>query len=476
VPVSPCIDGFAVRARTLTRHIECDRDLPADLVKTLLRGDPNQLLARARLLQVKDRCTTARLDHPAGPLLIKRHEWGDWRRTARMLMRVPTSRASAAVGVRLVKQGIPTPRPRASIECGLGPFGYCSFLLTDFIEGTTLYRFVRNGSSSQGDLIHLGRQVAEIWQRLIDLGVSHNDLKPENFIVDPNLKVWLIDFERPRRHRGEAGLRQRHLADLVRFLHVRSWHMQPEAAEPFRRELLRTTLGRWLESSPLAGHPGLAEPFSAQQLAARLSVVIIAHDPVGPRLTANADPSVATAIDSVRDIADEILVARASSLDAWQVVQRIEEPGPIPSARPFQFSDRVAACKGGPKHPWVLVVRSDERVTPELARQIPEQIANFTNCDAFTIPVEERSDGHRAGSAHSLALPPVRLFQQERCSFSLRRGEILVFANPTRIGHLVDKLHRDRGAGADNTSFAAGNRYLHIASEILFRRQRRNAA
>src|SRR5438876_1110468 len=87
---------FAVRARAWTRRIDCDRDLPATLVETFLRGDPDQLLAGSEPLQVKDRCAAARIDDPAGPLLVKRHEWGDWRRTARMLLRAPTSRVSAA--------------------------------------------------------------------------------------------------------------------------------------------------------------------------------------------------------------------------------------------------------------------------------------------------------------------------------------------------------------------------------------------
>jgi hypothetical protein len=445
--------GLVVRSRTLTRRLEYDHELPGDLVNTLLRGDPDQLLARAEPLQIKDRCTTARLDHDAGPLLIKRHDWGDWRRTARMLMRAPTSRVSAAVGVRLVEQGIPTPRPRASVECGLGAFGVRSFLLTDFIEGTTLYRFIRQGSFSPGDLVRLGQQLANIWQRLIDLGVSHNDLKPENFIVDPNLKVWVIDFERPRWHRDEAGLRQRHLADLARFLHVRSWHMRPEAAEPFRRELLRTTLGRWLERSQLASHPGLAGPYSAHQLASRLSIVITTRDAIGPRMATNSDPSLAAAIDSVRDVADEILIARPSPLEAWDVVQRIEEPEMLSGARTSaKFDETRAARSVGPKHPWVLVMRSDERVTPELARQLPEQIVNCANLGAFSIPVEGQSSGQRATSTRSPALAPIRLYHQDRCSLSLRHGEIEITADSARIGQFVDKLHHDLDAADGNTS------------------------
>jgi hypothetical protein len=441
--------GFLLRARSLGRRVDCDRQLPPDLVETLLRGDPDQLLAESEPLQVKDRCAAARLDHPAGPLLIKRHDWGDWRRTARMLLRVPTSRVSAALGVELAKLGIATPRPRASVECGIGPFGYRSYLLTDFVEGTTLHRFIRGGSASPDVLADLAQQVATNWQRLIDLRISHNDLKPENFIVDPASKIWIIDFERPRRHRDTAGLRERHLADLARFLHVRSWRTDPSAAAIFRAELLKTSLGDWLSESRLTTRPGLRDNYSAQQLACGLSVVVMTRDSNGPGSAAAADRKIDAAINSVRDIADEVLIVSPSSPGAWHVIRRIDDPGrnsaPIGAAR---SADHHPSITGRPKHPWVLVLHSGDCVTPELARQLPEQIVERTDCDAFRIPIENRAGGRRVGLAATPAAAPVRLFNQQRCSFTLRRREVAISADPARVGQFVDKLHHETPVAA----------------------------
>jgi lipopolysaccharide kinase (Kdo/WaaP) family protein len=441
--------GFSLRARSLARRVDCDQQLPPDLIETLLRGDPDQLLAESEPLQVKDRCATARLDHPAGPLLIKRHDWGNWRRTARMLLRAPTSRVSALLGAQLAAQGIATPRPRASVECGIGPFGYRSYLLTDFVEGTTLYRFIRGGSASPEVLADLARQVAATWQRLIDLGVSHNDLKPENFIVDRTSKVWVIDFERPRRHRDTTGLRERQLADLARFLHVRLWRTDPGAAAIFRTELLRTSLGDWLSESPLAARPGLHDNYSAQQLACGLSVVVMLIESNGSRYTVATHDQLEAAIKSVRDIADEILVVSPSSPGAWHVVRRIDDPGknsaPNGAERP---ADRNLSHNGRPKYPWVLVLHSGDWVTPELARQLPEQIVERTDCDAFRIPIEERASGRRVGVVAAPPLAPIRLFHQERCSFSRRRGEVTIDADSARIGQFVDKLHHESGVVA----------------------------
>jgi lipopolysaccharide kinase (Kdo/WaaP) family protein len=434
--------GLFFCARSLARRVDCDPALPPDLIETLLRGDPDQLIAESELLQIKERCAAARLDHPAGPLLIKRHDWGDWRRTARMLLRVPTSRASATLGLELVKQGVITPRPRASLECGIGPFGYRSYLLTDFVEGTTLHRYIRSGNTSPEILADLAHQAAANWQRLIDLRISHNDLKPENFIVDAAAKLWIIDFERPRRHRDVAGLRERHLADLVRFLHVRSWRSDPAAAAAFRAELLKTSLGQWLSASRLQNHPGLQSNYLPQQLACGLSVVIMLPESNSRGSTATTSLSIEAAIGSASDIADEILVVSPTSPGAWHVVRRIDHPGqPNAFNNATEATRRNQANTGRPSHPWVLVLRSGDRVTPELARQLPEQIVDRTDCDAFRIPIEERAAGRRASLAASSATAPIRLFHQRRCSFSVRRGEVTVAADPSRIGQFVDKIY-----------------------------------
>jgi Lipopolysaccharide kinase (Kdo/WaaP) family len=448
--------GFCIRARSLARRVDCDRHLPRDLIETLLRGNLDELLAESAPLQLKDRCATARLDHPAGPLLLKRHEWGDWLRTSRMLLRAPTGRVSARLGLRLAELGISTPRPRASVECGIGPFGYRSYLLTDYIEGTTLYRFVRSGAGAPAVLAEMARQVAANWQRLIDLRISHNDLKPENFIVDPRSKVWVIDFERPRCHHNEAELRRRHLADLSRFLHVRTWRSDPAAAELFRVELLKTTLGKWLSDSPISSCPGLRNNYSPQQLACRLSVVIMSREADALRPLPITDQRVESTIDSARDIADEILVVSPNSPSAWHVVRRIDNPGTNFVSNPSARScDNAFANTGRPKYPWVLVLNAGDAITPELARQLPEQIVDRTDCDAYRIPVEERYGGRPTHVATAPTQSPIRLFQQNRCSFTIRRGEIIVEAESARVGQLVDKLHHDRRIAAAGIASSA---------------------
>src|SRR5262245_55204671 len=149
----PRAEGSIVTGRrSLTRRVQYDPALPAELVQTLARGNLDRLIQQATPLQLKERCSAVQLDHPAGPLMIKRHVWGDWWRTARMLLRAPTARVSATLGLALVEQGVRTPRPRAVVECGFGPCGSSSYLVTDFVPGTSLYRHVRGNGLDSAEL------------------------------------------------------------------------------------------------------------------------------------------------------------------------------------------------------------------------------------------------------------------------------------------------------------------------------------
>src|SRR5205814_3637865 len=219
----------AMRRWSLTRHAWCDANLPNELAHAILRGDPDRVLFSSQPLQVKDRCVVARYDRAAEPLLLKRHAWGNAWRTLRMAFRESAAKRCARLGLYLHDKGIRTPRPRAYADFRIGPWIYRSYLVSDYVEGESLYRYIRFGSQSTDELRHVGGQVAKIWQMLVDLGSSHNDMKPENFIVDGNRDVWLIDLEKVRLRGEERRQRGRQVFDVNNFLHIRGWHHRSEA-------------------------------------------------------------------------------------------------------------------------------------------------------------------------------------------------------------------------------------------------------
>lgn len=385
------IRTLSVRRRGLTRRLRHDPSLPEDLIEALWDDPDKRLLPSAVTLQEKDRCGVYRIDssHRGQPrsFLLKRHIWGPISRAVRMLWRQPTATRCAAVASMLTEHGIPTPAVRGCVVDGFGPLSHRSYLLTDFIQGETLFHAVRSGNLPKKHLTSVARQVAAIWQKLILLNTSHNDLKPENFMVDPNYKVWLIDFEKTKLHRNRAKLIQRHLDDAQRFLHIRSWRKDTKAAEVFRQELLQTSLRQWAAEKS-TGHPLLREGYTDAELSSEISVVV----PVTSEQWGSS--ALERTIDSVRDIADEILIVRL-------------EERKLPN----------------PQHTWVFVLHPGERATPDLVRHLPEWVLETEETDAFELPICP------ALHAHSACPTSCRVYRQDRCSLSLTNGKLVVTAN-----------------------------------------------
>jgi len=434
----------AVRRWSLTRRLAHDDNLPPNLAEALWRGEADRLLYASTPLQVKDRCTVARHDGADGPLLVKRHTWGGFWRTVRLSWRESSARRCAYVGWYLKEQGIPTPRPRAFLEYRIGSFGYRSYLVTDYVKGIDLYRYIRFGSRTNAELRHLARQVATIWQRLVELGISHNDTKPENFIVDEKLNVWLIDFEKSRLGGKARRQRQRQVADVKNFLHVRGWHHRAAARRIFLEEFLRTSFGEWLRD--LAADP-------SGEIDANLSVLILCDYGGEPASARNA-------IDSVRDIADEIVLVAPAESGRLDVIDRIEPCGP----------NRAAP-------EWVLVLHSDEAVTSLLAKELQQRISIPQAADAFRLPIDHQFFGRSMPRVAGADAKPIRLFRRDRCSHSLASGTLAITVDPERtdelsggvekcvssnVAEFVDRLN-------ERTTLAARRRFQDGHRPRLFR-------
>jgi glycosyltransferase involved in cell wall biosynthesis len=100
----------------------------------------------------------------------------------------------------------------------------------------------------------------------------------------------------------------------------------------------------------------------------------------------NESLNIASCIESVRPIADEILVADSGSTDGTLAI--VQRAG---GCRIIQRDwNGYAAFKNWAipqaKHPWVLIVDADERVTPELAAEIRQTLTNPpAHIDAYRI-------------------------------------------------------------------------------------------
>jgi hypothetical protein len=405
--------------RSFTRRLWCDDRLPTDIVDAIWRGEIKRLLYGSTPLQVKDRCIVVRREHPSGPLLIKQHLWGNAWRTFRSVGREAAARRCARLGLELHRRGIPTPLPRVCLEQRFGPWVTSSYLITDYVEGTSLYRYIRFGLHPTDELRRVARQVACIWQQMVEAGISHNDMKPENFIVDEQGDVWLIDLEKARLNEEAKRQRVRCVFDVKNFLHVRGWHRRPEARQIFLDEFLKTPYGAWLDSVVSTTGP---DP--------KLSVVV----------SIDRHPSVSSisrAIDSVRDIADDVLLVAATDHGGTEVVDRVvlcgEDAGAGADTRLNGERER---------NKWTLALGQNEIVTPFLAKEIQQRIADQAAHVAFQIPIEQQLFGRSVAPAKGDQHHSIRLFREKACSYSFVDGIPVVAAHPAQVGKLTGTIQR----------------------------------
>jgi glycosyltransferase involved in cell wall biosynthesis len=141
-------------------------------------------------------------------------------------------------------------------------------------------------------------------------------------------------------------------------------------------------------------------------------------------------------IESVRAVADEILVADSGSRDATlEIVKslggcRVVQREYINSANFKNWAIPQAT------HNWVLVVDADERVTPELANEIRSELAAGPRCDGYRINRDNYFFGHaiRHGICHDDA--PLRLFRRDYRYQERRVHADIVVPNGNNVGRL----------------------------------------
>jgi glycosyltransferase involved in cell wall biosynthesis len=145
-------------------------------------------------------------------------------------------------------------------------------------------------------------------------------------------------------------------------------------------------------------------------------------------------------IESVRLIADEILVADSGSRDGTlEIVRelggcRLIEREYVNSADFKNWAIPQAA------HEWVLVVDADERVTPALAGEIQRLLASEPACDGYSLRRDNFFLGHPIRHCGWNTSRLVRLFRRDESQYEVRRVHANVIVASGKIGELVQPL------------------------------------
>ena len=173
-------------------------------------------------------------------------------------------------------------------------------------------------------------------------------------------------------------------------------------------------------------------------------------------------------IESVRTVADEILIADSGSTDGTlEIISRIGGCRVI-ERELIDFSDFKNWAIPQATHPWVLILDADERITPTLAAEIRAVLANPPeNLDGYWIGRENYFIGHRIRHCGWNSDAVFRLFRRDVCRYTNRRVHESMDVAPGRAGRLRCEMLALSGvelrslSGEDGSLHASRRQDLH---------------
>ena len=146
-------------------------------------------------------------------------------------------------------------------------------------------------------------------------------------------------------------------------------------------------------------------------------------------------------IDSVRGVADEILIADSHSSDqTLEIVKSLRDCRLI--QREFvNYSDFKNWAIPQASHEWVLIVDADERLTPELSEEIKSVLANQdSGIDAYWIYRRTFFLGQELKRSGVSRDKVCRLIRRDRCRYRDCRVHEEIEIEKSRTGRLTERM------------------------------------
>jgi glycosyltransferase involved in cell wall biosynthesis len=145
-------------------------------------------------------------------------------------------------------------------------------------------------------------------------------------------------------------------------------------------------------------------------------------------------------IESVRPIADEILIADSGSTDGTLEMVRAVGGCSVIEREYVNSADFKNWAIPQASHEWVLVVDADERVTPELIGEIRRLFDFPPPCDGYSVRRENSFLGHPIRHCGWNTSRLVRLFRKDGSRYETRRVHANVIVASGCIGDLRQPL------------------------------------
>ena len=196
-----------------------------------LLDNPDAALLSGEALKQGNTATVARADIDSRAAVIKRYNIKHWRHRLSRCWRASRGWHSWHNAQYLLFNGLQTPEPIALIEERWGPLRGRAFFVCDYVAGEDLKTALETCDEPlRADLL---RNFAGIVRAYYQAGISHGDMKADNFIVT-DTGITIIDLDPMQHHRQKSALERALRRDINRFLD----NFQPALARELARQLL----------------------------------------------------------------------------------------------------------------------------------------------------------------------------------------------------------------------------------------------
>jgi tRNA A-37 threonylcarbamoyl transferase component Bud32 len=191
--------------------------------KDLCRGaDPldfteqiDTLMDKGQVLKNGNTCFVSRLTWNGKDVVVKRYNNKGFIHSLRHTIKRSRARRGWLHGHRLEMLNIATPKPLAYIEQRRGLLVEKSYLVTQHINGQSLYEFLRDDNVTQEQRSTATRQVKNLLDKMEKRRITHGDLKNLNILVTKTGPV-LIDLDGMKIHKWGWSCKIQKAKDLER--------------------------------------------------------------------------------------------------------------------------------------------------------------------------------------------------------------------------------------------------------------------
>ncbi len=197
---------LAVFDRSFCKGIE-----PIDFCRQI-----DALMDSGQILKNGNTCYVSRLTWAGTNIVVKRYNHKNLIHSFRHTIKRSRARCGWLHAHHLGMYGILTPKPLAYIELRKGMLIWKSYLVTQYTEGPSLRRFLRDESVAPEQRASMKQQVKDLLDQLVKHQITHGDLKHTNILITKDGPT-LTDLDSVIFHKYRWTYRIRNAKDRERF-------------------------------------------------------------------------------------------------------------------------------------------------------------------------------------------------------------------------------------------------------------------